>query len=302
MKKYYVYIWYFCDTQKVFYVGKGKGLRYKEKKDRNHKFLNYINKFECSSKKLYEGLSEEEAYKKEIETIAFYKSKGEASCNLTPGGDNPPTFYGVEHPRSRKIVQLSLDGEYIKSWDCIMDVEKSLKGCNSLIVRACKEKVNSAYGYMWVYEDKYNQNAEYKYSPKTVAKPILQYSLAGDFMKEWKSAKQVNEQLGYRRSSICSCCKGDIKTCEGYIWKYKTNEDIPLKIDIKIPKKVPTPIIQLDLNGNFLARYKNAVDATNSMGIHWRNNKNILKCCKGKLKTALGYKWIYEYDYMKSEN
>ena len=48
--------------------------------------------------------------------------------------------------------------------------------------------------------------------------PILQYSLDGEFIREWPSATDVGRAV---KGSICGCLKGRHKTALGYIWKYK---------------------------------------------------------------------------------
>lgn len=53
------------------------------------------------------------------------------------------------------------------------------------------------------------------------SKPILQYGLQDNFIKEWPSAAEVCRQLGFSQGSICSCCKGRLKTAYGYKWQYK---------------------------------------------------------------------------------
>lgn len=50
-------------------------------------------------------------------------------------------------------------------------------------------------------------------------------------------------------------------------------------------------VIQYSLNGEMIKRYKYIKEASNKTGI---NNGDIGQCCKGKLKTAGGYKWEYE--------
>ena len=52
-------------------------------------------------------------------------------------------------------------------------------------------------------------------------KPILQFSLEGEFIREWDSAKSVNIKLNINSGHISECCKGKLKTCSGFIWKYK---------------------------------------------------------------------------------
>lgn len=50
---------------------------------------------------------------------------------------------------------------------------------------------------------------------------ILQYSIDGNFIAEYPSTHEASRQTGCHQSDICKCCKGKLKTCGGYIWKYK---------------------------------------------------------------------------------
>lgn len=52
-------------------------------------------------------------------------------------------------------------------------------------------------------------------------KPILQYTLDGEFLKEWESIKQASEELNISSSYICNYLKGRNKMCGDFIWKYK---------------------------------------------------------------------------------
>ena len=50
-------------------------------------------------------------------------------------------------------------------------------------------------------------------------KPVLQYTLDGQFVAEYSSIIEAEKQTGIRH--ICCCCKGKRKTAGGYIWRYK---------------------------------------------------------------------------------
>lgn len=52
-------------------------------------------------------------------------------------------------------------------------------------------------------------------------KPILQYTKDNVFIREWESIISINLELNINIASICLCCQGKLKTCGGYIWKYK---------------------------------------------------------------------------------
>jgi hypothetical protein len=52
-------------------------------------------------------------------------------------------------------------------------------------------------------------------------KPILQYDLEDNFIKEWISGKEAGKILNISNSNITQCCKGKQKTYKGYKWTYK---------------------------------------------------------------------------------
>lgn len=54
-------------------------------------------------------------------------------------------------------------------------------------------------------------------------KVILQYTLNGEFIKEFVSICSAEREIGKKgaNSNIVRCCKGKLKSCYGFIWKYK---------------------------------------------------------------------------------
>ena len=53
-----------------------------------------------------------------------------------------------------------------------------------------------------------------------LSKKVLQFTLDGEFVKEWPSAAECGRN-GFNSSKICLCCQGKRKSHKGYIWKYK---------------------------------------------------------------------------------
>lgn len=53
------------------------------------------------------------------------------------------------------------------------------------------------------------------------SKPVLQYDLEGNFIKEWPSVMEIERTLNYANSNISACCLNKYKQAYGYIWKYK---------------------------------------------------------------------------------
>lgn len=77
---------------------------------------------------------------------------------------------------------------------------------------------------------------------KSKSKPIIQFSLDGEFIKRWNSCSDIKRELGYNQCSISACCRNmkSYHTAYGYIWGFeKDYEIIPFKIfDLKIYKKI----------------------------------------------------------------
>ena len=105
---YYVYAWYYVSTGEIFYIGKGKNDRYKERKiHRNRYFVNILNKHgdEVDVKILENGLTEENALLHEKLLINQYWETGQCKANLHEGGcgGNTGNYDSVE--RSRKLSE-----------------------------------------------------------------------------------------------------------------------------------------------------------------------------------------------------
>ena len=52
------------------------------------------------------------------------------------------------------------------------------------------------------------------------SKKVAQYGLHGNLIKVWEFMEYICQELGLCKPNICKCCKGERKTCGGYIWKY----------------------------------------------------------------------------------
>jgi hypothetical protein len=72
------------------------------------------------------------------------------------------------------------------------------------------------------------------------------------------------------------------------------------KMSISAKKKMSDnqklPVLQFDLDGNFIKEWNGIIDATKSVGKH---STNIMRCCQGKFKQAYGFIWKYKYPELK---
>ena len=49
---------------------------------------------------------------------------------------------------------------------------------------------------------------------------ILQYTIDGDFIREWPYIAEIEQTLNISHSNIIAVCSGRYKQAGGYIWKY----------------------------------------------------------------------------------
>lgn len=67
------------------------------------------------------------------------------------------------------------------------------------------------------------------------SKPVLQYDLNGNFIKEWPSTMEVQRQLGFANTHISRCCKGgyfckvrnkwvNVSQAHGFKWAFKKGD------------------------------------------------------------------------------
>lgn len=60
-------------------------------------------------------------------------------------------IFWSKHVRSRKIDQISKEWKHIKTWWCIMDIERQLWLSNSTISKVCQWKIKTSWWFVWRY-------------------------------------------------------------------------------------------------------------------------------------------------------
>ena len=64
-------------------------------------------------------------------------------------------------------------------------------------------------------------NINYGTRIERCSKPVLQYTLDGEFIREWASATQAKIEGGFHQGHIAACCRGEQNKHKNCIWKYK---------------------------------------------------------------------------------
>ena len=65
-----------------------------------------------------------------------------------------------------------------------------------------------------------NPNTIKKHINGKNSKQILQYTISGEFVREWPSSSECDRN-GFDNSSVIKCCRGKLKQFKGFKWKYK---------------------------------------------------------------------------------
>lgn len=82
---------------------------------------------------------------------------------------------------------------------------------------------NNAVGNLeWcTYEYNNSYGTKNERTAEKLSKPVLQFDLLGNFIREWPSATKVEEELGINHSNISRCCLGYRSSAGGFVWQFK---------------------------------------------------------------------------------
>lgn len=166
---------------------------------------------------------------------------------------------------------------------------------------------------------KHSEETKEKISKKH-SREVKQYSLEGEYINSFKSLKEVKEKLGYSSGSISQCAlkKDGRKTAYGFIWIYseRIEKVKPLKVGMteEVKKRISEtnklrwtperkeraslnnfknkPILQYDLDMNFIQEFRNVSMAAKAVGA--TTHTNIAKCARGKCAYSCGSIWKYK--------
>jgi len=299
------------------YLGSGRALVLAIKKYGKE---NFTREMLCVCK------TKEEAFKNEAIFIKEYKTlTSENGYNLSvTGGTECCGRHSKESKKKmrdkafcRAILQYSLEGDLVKKWGNAAITGRSLN-IDSRNIRACAMGIQpSAYGSIWVFRDSKKEVKDiHKWVKELVtrrankkpanSKSILQYSLNGDFVKEWESGNSVQRRLGFSRGTIGSCLYRKKPTAHGFIWRFKGDvKDITkiskeVKEDIEKRKQrgdpLSKPLLQYGLDGKFIKKWEGASVIHRVLGF---SQGNISSCARGERPRANGFIWQFKENTKK---
>jgi len=207
--RFYVYAHQRKDNGECFHIGKGTGKRYKSKQHRNRHWHFVANKYGFTPVILVSGLSEEKAF--ELETSFIEQIGVENLTNLAEPKYNGNFAHSKEskrtigeknrRPKPEGFGETMTKVQLGKSKDFSKSPNRSIK-----LSKAMKGRKNT-----W-----------------TKGKPVLQFDLQGNFIKEWNNATEASKILNINKSQISAVARGNTKykTAGGFIWKIVETKSI----------------------------------------------------------------------------
>ncbi|MGJ7912617.1 NUMOD3 domain-containing DNA-binding protein [Neobacillus sp. LXY-1] len=130
---------------------------------------------------------------------------------------------------SRQVIQLTLNGEFVKKWDYIKEASIALGVNDGSIVMCCKGKRTNAYGYIWLYAEDYEKyiNGEIKIEPKKQSnkKDVIALDKDYNFICKYVSMRQASIELNVDGTVIGRHCKNGGKSVYKGKFRFMFEED-----------------------------------------------------------------------------
>ncbi len=285
MEKYIVYITInLCNGK--FYIGTHKtnpetfdgyigcGIYRASQANEDYPFHRAVKKygydnFKRTTLRVFETQEEAYAFEAELVTQTLLRSK---NCyNIQKGG------YGGTGFTSKKVYQFALNGNFMKVWNSVKEASTTLN--ISHIDSVCRGERDSAGGFYWSYEKKFN------YIPYNNCRAIAQYTPSGKFIRSWTSEKEA--QIALNIVNIHRAIKMKI-LCGGYQWKDFSGDssDIdPLVSKRGLREAFKSKIEQLDQSRS-LVRVWNSLEELEANGF---KKVYVRAVIKGNQNTYKGY-------------
>ena len=150
----------------------------------------------------------------------------------------------------------------------------------------CTPKYNVNYG-----------NCRKKISDAQNKKPVNVYRMNGSFVCRYESVNRASQETNVPLRNVSACLAKKVGYAKGYVFRYVDDNE-----GNKIENVVTTDrhhrenvghkrrVRQIGFNGKVMAEYKSIEEAYRVTSVC---KNSIYLCCRGKYKTAGGYKWEY---------
>lgn len=151
------------------------------------------------------ALTIDELANKEKEYVLQYDSK-ENGYNSDIGGGIQKTVYQYD----------ILTGALVNKYSNLTDASATVGLIKQHLSKVCLSVNKASNGFYWTYD------CVERFIPQKDKrnKVVHQYTLQGEFVKEFNSVAEASKYSGCNKTSIAKVCREERKTCGGFFWEY----------------------------------------------------------------------------------
>lgn len=143
------------------------------------------------------------------------------NCFAARKGEESKTFkihrlvgeYYLPNPLNKPCINHKIEGPEGKKMNRVIFNEDMTINYEKTTIEWCDHTYNNRYGTHIKRVAEANTNGK-------KSKPVLQFTLKGEFVREWPSARECGRN-GFDQSGVSACCRGEQKSHKGFIWRYK---------------------------------------------------------------------------------
>jgi hypothetical protein len=220
MNKFYIYLHIRLDTEEVFYVGKGSGYRARMRYKRNSYWNRIVAKAGYRIEYAAKELTEAEAFRKEVETIAHYRALGQACANLTDGGEGNSGWAPSEETKAKLSAAnrgTVFSPEHKEKLSKSRKMRKEQPRTGIAHSKEARAKISLAHRGKVLNAKTREKMSLSKLSPNN---PIRKQVLCLDTGQIFGSITQAANTLGCSISQVSKACSGKVLKVKGYKFTY----------------------------------------------------------------------------------
>ena len=146
-------------------------------------------------------------------------------------GNRDMSVLWTNKKRKYKILQYSLNGEFIAKWDRIEDIMSMYNSSKSSIYACLNGRHKSSCGYIWVKLFENDQVTDHipkriimtGKTQQRIQRKIVQCDKQGSIIRVWNNYLEIINNPMYGANSLANiikCANGKRKSAYGFIWKY----------------------------------------------------------------------------------
>ena len=150
-------------------------------------------------------------------SVRFYKGR------ILKPGTNKDGYLQIDLCKNNKSKTFRVNRLVAEAFLEIPEELRHLKGTRYLQVNHKDEdKTNNNVENLEWCSAKYNTNYGTAIKRRSLKKKksILQYTMKGEFVKEWDSIAECGRN-GFHQGNVAACCQGKRKSHHKFIWRYK---------------------------------------------------------------------------------